>query len=681
MNTFPRRLWRRLCDPPGWIGLCVLAWAGAYICRESFYTESTGHFASMHGEWLAMARLVGLHWFGPRWWPYWGGGAPATYAYAPLVPFCIAAIAAAVHVTPAMALHILTGLVFCGGPVALYLAIWRGAGAPGPGFLVALFYALALPADFIDPNGAHGLAWLLTPRRAYRLFEWDDLPHQMAFALFPLAVWLLARALRSRRAGAYAAAAAIMALMMLASMFGCVLCALAALTAPIALDNRLRTPLLARAAATCGAAYLLACPWIPPSLLGTIAADARIDGESDWSARGFLALAILIAAWLLVWLAARRLRAGDGAGWPLRWAALYACPAIAIPVLDHYASLHFAPQPSRYVVEMELGFALAGACAVAPVVRRVPARARALLAVPLLVFAGFQLVKERRFLKRIDRPANVARSIEYRGARWLDDNLPGRRVMMPGSMSAWLNAFGDSPQLAGQSYSTAPNWVQQMALFTIYSDDGLGARGAEYSLLWLKAFGVAAVGVSGPHSPEYWKAFAHPAKFEGLLPVLWREEDTTIYGIPEVTASLAHAVPEGSLVRHKPINGADVAELRTYVAALEDPASAAAFEWRGANRAAIRARLQAGEAIATQVTYDPGWRATVNGAPRAVFRDGLGLLAIHADCSGECAADLIYDGGREALACYAACLGTAALGLAFAAGALGRVRRRAKSQA
>ena len=330
------------------------------------------------------------------------------------------------------------------------------------------------------------------------------------------------------------------------------------------------------------------------------------------------------------------------------------------------------------MVEMELGMALVLGCAAAWLLRLIPPRARALAAIPAIVLMGYQVVAERRFVKRIERPVDVAQSIEYRSAKWLEENLPNRRVMVPGSMAAWLNAFGDSPQLGGQSYSTAPNWMQQVAQFTIFSGDGLGERDAEYSILWLKAFGVAAVGVSGPHSPEYWKPFAHPGKFEGVLPVLWREDDTTIYGVPPAPASLAHAVRPESLVRHKPVSGADVEELRDYVAALDDAGSRASFEWRGPNRAVIRAHMTPEQMIATQVTYDPGWRATANGTPRRVFRDGLGLLVIQADCAGACEIDMDYDGGLEARVCRAVSLAVIILTGAYGLGLFRRLRRRAR---
>ena len=638
---------RRLSDASralGWIYFCVIAWTGAYVCREAFFTESTGHFASMHGEWIALARIAGLHWLPPRWWPYWGGGSPIQYAYAPLVPFSIAAVSRVLHISPALALHASTGLAYCLGPLAFYFAMWRVTKAPGASFLTALIYALAAPAEFVDPRAAHGLAWLVTMRRAYRVFEWDDLPHLVAFALFPLAVWLLARALKSRRPPAYLLAGAVMAAMMLASMFGFMLAALAAVTVPLAMENRLFTKSLAHAVLTAAIAYMVICPWAPPSLLRTIGADASIDGEADWSTRGILALAILLFAWLVAWRGARRY----GSDWPVRWAVLFACPAILVPVLDHYWSFHFLPQPSRYVLEMELALPLVLACAAIPLLRRIPPRVRVLLAVPLLALAGVQLAAQRRFIKQLLRPTDVAHSIEYRSARWVQANLPGQRVMLPGSMAAWLNTFVDAPQLCGQSYSTAPNWMQQVAQYSIFHGD------ANLAILWLKATGVSAVGVSGPHSPEYWKPFDQPREFDGVLPVLWSEDDTTIYGVPLASPSLAHAIRPESLVPRKPVGGPDAAELRRYDAAMENPTASASFEWHGPNRAAIRARLDPTQVVSTQITYDPGWRASVNGAARTVSRDGLGFLVIAPQCSGGCEISLDYTGGLEAHLCAAA---------------------------
>ncbi len=668
METLLRVRDKRRAGALPWIYACILAGIGVFICREAFVTEAAPHFNSMQGEWLALARIAGLGWVSPRWWPYWGAGAPVEYAYAPLIPFSIAALARILHSSPALALNVILGVVYCLGPLTLYVAMWRLTKAPGWSFLAALVYLLAAPPAGVDPGSGFGLAWFATARRGSRLFEWDDLPHQTCLALLPVLVWLLARALKGRRAFDYAAAGAAMALMMLASMFGFVLAALAAVCVPLAMENRLWRQGLARAALALAAAYLAASPWAPPSLFVTIRSNSVFDHEAGPPARAMLALAIVAFAWWLTWrLSRRRIR-----DWPVRWIALFACPAILVPALDRYLALHFLLQPQRYVVEMELALALSLVFALRPALRRIQPRVRALLAIPLLLLAVRQVETHRRSVKTMLRPVDTAGSIERRSAKWVAAALPGQRVMMTGSMAAWLNAFTDSPQLGAQSYSTAPNQLQQVAQYAIFSGQGMGERDAEYSILWLKAFGAQAVAVPGPQSPEYWKPFAHPRKFDGVLPVLWREDDTTIYRVPQVSASLAHVMRPEQLVRRRPFDGVDVEELRQYVAALDNPPAPASFEWRGANQAAIRARLEPGQAISVQITFDRGWRARVNGSPRVVRADGIGLMVVEPDCAGECAITLDYDGGWEAKACRAASIGT----LLLAAGALVFSRRR-----
>ena len=652
-----------------WLYLAVLAWINVYICREAFFTESTGHWYSMHGDWIAMARLIGLDWLPARWWPYWGGGAPIQYAYAPLVPAATALIARLFHVSLPLAFHALTGLVYCLGPMLLYLASWRMFRAPGYSFAAALAYSLLSPAQLIVPDPSFHAADMFGARRMYLVFDWDDLPHMASLALFPIAVLLLARALERRRWLDACLAGLPMAVMMLANMFGVILVGIATVTVPVGLERRFRSALFLRAVAIAATAYLVVCPWVPPSLLLTIRHDAVIDNEADTRFHTLEALAALGAVSIVVWFIASR----RGSEWPLRWLLLFACPAVLIPALAQYWGPHFVPQPGRYKFELELAVVWLGVFALRPLIQRFPAWARIALVILLVAAAARQTVTHRRYAKVVLHSVNVAASLEYRSAKWVEANLPRQRVMMSGSMAAWLDTFTDQHQVIGQSYSTAMNWMEQTATYIIYSDDGAGGRGAEFSLLWLQALGTQAVAVPGPQSPEPWKPFAHPRKFEGLLPVLWREDDTTIYRVPQVSIELAHVMLPAQLVSRRPVNGLDVDELRTYVAALEDPAAPpATLEWQGANRAVVRARLEPSEVISTQINYHPGWHARVAGRARRVYADGLGFMAIDPQCAGDCEIALVFDGGLESKICRAT---SAAVLLVVLAGFVWRARR------
>jgi len=87
---------------------------------------------------------------------------------------------------------------------------------------------------------------------------------------------------------------------------------------------------------------------------------------------------------------------------------------------------------------------------------------------------------------------------------------------------------------------------------------------------WLRIYGCDAVIVSGPASQEQFKPYAYPRKFDGVLPVLWRESDVTIYAVPRRSRALATwcAAPIWRRVspRRQPASG-----VTAFLAALEDP--------------------------------------------------------------------------------------------------------------
>ena len=243
---------------------------------------------------------------------------------------------------------------------------------------------------------------------------------------------------------------------------------------------------------------------------------------------------------------------------------------------------------------------------------------------------------------------------------------------MSGSVAQWATAFRATPQFEGSSWSMAYNQVQQTGRHAIYDSGEAVDRDVRLSLAWLKAYGVAAVAVSGPKSQEFWKPFAHPAKFEGVLPVLWQSGDLTIYSVPQRTTGLAHVLPVNGVVMHTPAHSGDIAEIEKYVAALDDPRwPVAQMNWTEQNRIRIHAAAPVGQAISLQVSYHGGWHANVNSRKVAIKPDGLGLMWFEPGCSEPCDVDLHYDGGLELSICrlvsYVAIAGLFALPLGFLA--------------
>src|SRR5206468_11592744 len=116
---------------------------------------------------------------------------------------------------------------------------------------------------------------------------------------------------------------------------------------------------------------------------------------------------------------------------------------------------------------------------------------------------------------------------------------------------------------------------------------------------------------------------------EGILPVLWHEEDDTIYAVPQRSKSLAHVMPNVAVSARQPVHGLDIEPVRAYVAALDDPQLPLAdFRWNGNSHFSVRAPMKRGQVLAVQVNYVPGWTATVAGRPVPVHGDGIGLMVI-----------------------------------------------------
>jgi hypothetical protein len=55
-----------------------------------------------------------------------------------------------------------------------------------------------------------------------------------------------------------------------------------------------------------------------------------------------------------------------------------------------------------------------------------------------------------------------------------------------------------------------------------------------------------------------------------------------------------------------------------------------------------------------QMSYDPGWRARLEGRAVPVFPDQLGMTVIAPHCSGPCSVDLEFTEGPERTACSVA---------------------------
>lgn len=472
------------------LGLAV-CWLNVYLVRQALTIAFTGQMHAMHGFWEAVGKWCGAHgWLGV-WIPNWLGGLPSEFAYAPMVPFLSAHLGAPVACV----------IAFCLGPVALFVLVRELTRKPVVAFIAAAIYSLCAPTELLQPDGAFSWQHVLDPRRMYVNFVWDEAPHQLALAFVCFTVVAWSRGWRG-------AAVVSVALAALASPFGITGCALFGFCWLLACGwSRWRI-----VASTAVVGYLIVCPFYPPSLFAALRRNGALAPESDWASSSWIVLGLTIT--MMIALSKK-----------LPFFALLAVLTSSIPILFYRFDLHFIDQPGRYKIEMELALVAAVVVAAAAL----PLRIKQVLAAAALCFCAYQTVQHRRFSKNSIKAADATKTIEYRVAKWVEANLPNETVYAAGSIAQWLNTFGNVRQYGGGAYPSAINVEQQKLYWSV-----LGERSADKAAAQLGAAGVGAIIVSGPKSPEFWKPYPRDVDvYTGKLPVLWSEDDTTIYAIPK----------------------------------------------------------------------------------------------------------------------------------------------------
>ena len=601
----------------------------AFLTLPLFFIDYTREMGSIEAAFIGLARYIGQHFHDLNWFPLWYGGIPYPDSYPPLLHFTVAGVAAGARISPGLAYHFVTATVYAFGPVTVFWCAWRlGASRPAA-WLAGLGYSLISPSCWLVRAVRYDAGGFFAPRRLGTLVHYGEGPHLTSLMLLPLAVAMVHVALAKRRPIYYAGASLAVAAVVLSNWIGAFALSLA--LAAYLLGARFHLPNWLAAAAIGVYAYALAMPWVSPSTVATIRANAPFVGgryvPSLPIEAGF-ATGFLLAAWIL---------ARFGLTPRLRFALLLLYATAFLTLGANYFHVALLPQPERYHLEMDMAFWLAVAALPAAIpdgrVRRAAFAAALLAALPILLH-------QRRIARDMEQPIAIQSTVEYEISRWLGSHGSGR-VFAPGSIGFWMNAFSDTPMLTGGFDNGERNVFLQDVNYQIYAGDK-----QEIALDWLRAFGCDAVVGGTKDSREVFHPYAHPEKWAGL-PEIWREGGDVIYSVPRRSLSLAHAVRASDLPALRP-PAYDTQLLKPYLAALEDPIlPAAAFEWRGESSASITADLRPEHLLSVQITFDEGWNARVHGEPRRIWSDKLGQMVVEPRCSGPCTVDLVWDGGAE----------------------------------
>ena len=625
-----------------WLAALLLLAMNVAVCWRLFSVGYLPHFNSAEPFFFALADHIKSYWPHVGWYPCWYGGMPFEYTYQPLLPHLAAAVSLVTSWTTPHAFHFCVALFYACGPVALYLLMLGLSGRLDTAIFAALCYSLWSASALLVPAIAQDIGGIWHARRLYNVVVYADSPQIAGLTLVPLALLALHWAVRRPSVLSVIVTALALISVPLINIPATIGLAMALAAYFLALNrDRLTFALVMAGSSLLG--YLLFCRWMPPSEFPLMLRNEQTMAVGLSPHRVLWSIVYIAVALLLAW-AVDRLRL------PLvaRFAILFLFITGAIALGEPWFHISLLQQSPRFHVILEMAIAVlvgVGLSALAALNRAM--RIAAIVVVTLL--AGIQFVHYRRFVRQIINNADVTARSEYKVARWFDQNAAGRRVLVPGSIEFFLNSATRTPQMTGCCLQNALSMAEVYAYYQYATDDGAEpSKAAGINVQWLKALGVSFVVTDDAKSTEVYHDVRHPYKFDGVLPLRWRDDGDFIYEIPMPSASLAHAVLPDELVQRFPVNGIDVAPLGRYVSALDDPSRPVLkTAWLGTSELRVAGSVAANQLVSVQVSYHLGWRATVNGRDMPVAHDALGFIAVSPGCSGPCDLRLVFTGGRE----------------------------------
>jgi hypothetical protein len=594
----------------------------ALLIRPYFKAKYTDKWASIESTFIADGRFLVEHWPHPQWHPLWYGGTRFDYIYPPALRYGTALLSKVFGFVPVKAYHFYAALFYAIGIAGVYLLIRIGSGSRAAGYLGAVATSLMSPIFLFLPR-YRGDAWNLQPQRLGVLVKYGEGPHMTALALIPIGLAFAWLAFDRRRPWAIALSAAMFAGVVSNNFYGA---AALAVFYPILVwafwITRQDKRILAPAAAIPILSYGLTAFWLAPSYFRVTAENMKYVSEhgTTWSIWVALAVAVVFA------LTTDKFVRGKA---QYTWEVfIVGCVVFfSLNVLgNHYFNFRISGEPARLLPELDLIYIMAVLVLFRWIWRTGRLGQAAVLAAVVLAFwttKGYV-----RHAWDMFPLSEYKERVEFKITDWIWKNMPNARTLPSGSVRFWFDVWHDLPQMGGGSDQGVLNGAVLQAQWEI----NLGPS-AEPAILWMQSFGVDAVYVSDERSQEIYKDFKSPHKFDGALPVIYDDQQgNKIFRVPRRYPALARVVDAQRISAAKPPRfNDDVEYLRAYADVIENgPDSPATMTWEGTDALRVRAKVDPGQAVLIQESYDPAWQAWSNGRSVPIHKDAMGFMVVEA---------------------------------------------------
>ena len=606
-------------------GLLVLNVAVVYPLLQGQYTQYT---ASVEPVYMAAARFITQHPLYPTWNPLWYGGYPFRIFYTPLLPYTLALIHALSSLSIPAAYRLVTASLYLLAPLTWYTLVLYLTKRRLTAISAALAYSLLPSFVYLIPavrNVAQGFGY--APWRLLVLMLYGEGPHTCALALTPLAALFFLRALREPKFANYLRAAfftGLVALINFIALFGLGMILVAILISEMVIgqpSEKLKRGLIFGLLTYGLCAFWFNLSFIKASFSFGTGSQVLDNLVTVWP---LLLLLLLLSGGLFA------LFSGKTKLQPLFLSLLWLA-SLGLIVFSWYGfHLAIAPQPNRYMPELDMAFTLLLALAATWIYDSLASKRSgkvyaALFALSLIAFLGVLSLPFLRVAHTITRPrSGIADTFEYQIARWFAEHIEREeRVYVTGNATFWLNLFSDVAQIRGGLDQSATNpWWEHAAYQINTGEDG------SLAVLWAKAFNVRYILVNYPESSDPFHDYAHPEKFEGLLPPVYDQGGNKVFQVPILSSDLVVAIDLREMRSLPPLqSAADKESLQRYIDLIER-GRRISYSWKRIDELTIETDLGEGEAILVKMTYDGGWRVHSEGKRVLMKPDNLGFMLL-----------------------------------------------------
>jgi len=620
-----------------WLGLFILPLLifgfNLLLVWPLFKGEYTQFISSIESAFIAQGKFIIENFPYLSWNPLWYAGFPFHLFYTPLPATFEVLLSLLPGISLPQAYRILSALTYSLVPVSLYIlvrALDRGKIAA---FFSAYFLTFAPSLSyFLYANvRADASRFNLAPWRFVILVLFGEGPHTLSMLFLLLAAAAFIKAVEKKSLWFVFLSALAVSLTALANAFGMI--ALVLLLAIIALvywvvEKKAEVLLIAFKIGLLS--FGLSAFWYNFSFFKSLFAFSGAKGERFlYNAGGmvpvlllFIPLIVFVVSYLLRPVFKRR---------AFSIIALWTLLLLAIIIAWFNFKVALVPQGIRYLPELDMGVAIMFGLVVGVLADKIKRKLNRISACFLLglilvivsLYTSWFWLHSWQFLT--PHP-DIKKTAEYEIAKWLETEAGKERVYLTGNYAFWLNVFTNVPQLRGGSDQGATNpwWAHVTYQVNTGEDPGI-------AVAWLKAMNLSYIVVNFGHSPNYYKDYKFPRKFEGVLEKVYQNHGDAIYQVPIKNSSLVKPIDLDVLSNLKtPYNAVDKEVLFAYIDWIEKPsASAVKLTKIKSNRYEIISDLKKeNEGILFQMTADPGWKTKLAGERLKIEKDPLGFMVL-----------------------------------------------------